>query len=557
MALTIEEFGARIKQQYPQYGDLSDRELGNKMLSKYPQYQDMISKNVYNVPENRTSKISELRAGAEKAKAESDKANSVGGFLGNFGAALGSTLFGSEVELGKTLQKTYLGQGKKFSDAEGTLTKAQVDAAKKIREMEAAGKDATRLKQLYNQNAGIIGEVRQGLGKEREIPTTGQVAGQLGGTALDILSAGTYGTAAAGMRTGVLGRTPLLQKIGTATPVAGQIGQIASRTPGLFSLPGLGSVAVGGAVGYGYDVTQGLQGNRGQDRTGANAFIPGIGTAVGAGVPFVAGAIQTGRNIAANAGKPGEDLATKLTQPTLTTNEKAAAIASRRLKDPGALKVGSLKPTVYDESVANAIRPYIKNQPVSKNIEAIADQISTKDSQIGQYIAKNKKSFTEAQLREQLNRGAKDLNLIFASEPAAKRTYSAVVNEFIKNLESYDTLGLFRARQDVDSIPAIKKLLENDKLGENMRREIVLAVRGAANDYITSQLGKNNPYSYIMQEQSLMLEAIDRIARNKTNLLDNSKLDLLVKRLPILKYIVGGALGAAGVGVGGAAISSL
>jgi hypothetical protein len=43
--LTIEQFGQKIKQKYPEYSDLSAIDIGNKMLSKYPEYQDMISIN--------------------------------------------------------------------------------------------------------------------------------------------------------------------------------------------------------------------------------------------------------------------------------------------------------------------------------------------------------------------------------------------------------------------------------------------------------------------------------------------------------------------------------
>jgi len=41
--MNIEEFGKTIKQKYPQYNDLPDKDLGAKMLAKYPQYQDIVS----------------------------------------------------------------------------------------------------------------------------------------------------------------------------------------------------------------------------------------------------------------------------------------------------------------------------------------------------------------------------------------------------------------------------------------------------------------------------------------------------------------------------------
>lgn len=39
---TIEEFGRTIKQKYPQYQNIDDKELGLKMIEKYPQYKDRI-----------------------------------------------------------------------------------------------------------------------------------------------------------------------------------------------------------------------------------------------------------------------------------------------------------------------------------------------------------------------------------------------------------------------------------------------------------------------------------------------------------------------------------
>jgi len=65
MALTIQEFGAKIKAKYPQYSDMSDADVGNKMLAKYPEYKDMV--------ETREQKIQRYQTeteamGGDKAK---------------------------------------------------------------------------------------------------------------------------------------------------------------------------------------------------------------------------------------------------------------------------------------------------------------------------------------------------------------------------------------------------------------------------------------------------------------------------------------------------------
>lgn len=39
---SIEEFGRKLKEKYPQYGSIDDRELGLKMLEKHPEYKDRV-----------------------------------------------------------------------------------------------------------------------------------------------------------------------------------------------------------------------------------------------------------------------------------------------------------------------------------------------------------------------------------------------------------------------------------------------------------------------------------------------------------------------------------
>lgn len=40
--MDLQQFGATIKQKYPQYKDRSDEEIGRRMLEKYPQYKDRV-----------------------------------------------------------------------------------------------------------------------------------------------------------------------------------------------------------------------------------------------------------------------------------------------------------------------------------------------------------------------------------------------------------------------------------------------------------------------------------------------------------------------------------
>jgi len=113
--------------------------------------------------------------------------------------------------------------------------------------------------------------------------TTGEVLGNVAGTALDIASFGSYGAAAKGAKTG-----SLLAK--SAEVAAQPTKQALSQTLKTIGKETAGRSLVGGATGYGYDVAGNLQ----QGETGFDAFKPGLGTLLGASVPVAIGGVRAG-----------------------------------------------------------------------------------------------------------------------------------------------------------------------------------------------------------------------------------------------------------------------
>ncbi|MFA5394632.1 MAG: lytic transglycosylase domain-containing protein [Methanogenium sp.] len=119
-----------------------------------------------------------------------------------------------------------------------------------------------------------------------------QIAGDAAGVLLDIVTAGTYGKAA---KTGAL----VAKEVGIVEKAATKIGipttekvvtKAATTAPKLTlkeyakisTQKALQSAAIGGGIGYGYDVTNKLQ----EGKTGAEALTPGLGTAVGVVLPL-------------------------------------------------------------------------------------------------------------------------------------------------------------------------------------------------------------------------------------------------------------------------------
>jgi len=250
----------------------------------------------FDIPEvKEVNKLGRLQSEAQQAQAESKKANSFLGKAGNFGKALAENLISSEIGLGKTLQKVYHNQSETYTKLIQDVSNQQTNLIKAIKEKEAKQGDTTSLKRIYNDNLKQLAELNKNLAEETNLPSTGKVVGQLGGTALDILTAGAGSKA---LKSGKLAtKSPVIQKVATATGLP-ELGKLATqKAGGLLTKQGLKNIGTGAGIGYASDITMGLQGLRGEDREGAKALIPGLGTAIGTTLPVVSESVQTYKNL--------------------------------------------------------------------------------------------------------------------------------------------------------------------------------------------------------------------------------------------------------------------
>lgn len=239
--------------------------------------------------QNRAFTSSQAKALEQQDQKKADRFSTTGETL----KGVGSVIANSQIGLGKSLGKIYGDQGTSEAQSLANLSSSQAMLLQRIREKQAKGEDVTRLAQVFNENQKVSGGIQQNFEQSNAMPTTGEVVGQLGGTALDILTAGTYG---AGMKTGKLATSKAVQSLAAGAGVP-ELGKIASqKASGVFTSQGAKNIAKGAGFGYAADVTQGLQGARGEDRTGASAFIPGLGTAIGATIPAISETSQSVKN---------------------------------------------------------------------------------------------------------------------------------------------------------------------------------------------------------------------------------------------------------------------
>lgn len=350
----------------------------------------------YDVPMPELSKEDKLRraeSSAAEGQAELKQATSFGGFTKNFGSALLGNIAPSEVGLGKTITKIAGAGSKPQLDAINSLSETRAKVQQAIKEGKAAGQDTSRLEIQFNRTSDLIDQYMSQIEEAGKLPSTKEVVGQLGGTALDILSAGTYGKSTgtlAGMRTGSL--APRASTLPTTLQL---LRETASKPSGLFTARGLGRVAEGGLIGYGYDITGGLREGE------KDPFTPGIGTAIGAGLPGLGAAGTTIKSVSSPLLKGGKILFGKIDDSMRTTETKNLETAwssffdskkSTRKKIATEISQGKdpAKELAEGGYIPKVINDKLNTEDiVAKQTEQISERMTAVDEYVNQFPDKN------------------------------------------------------------------------------------------------------------------------------------------------------------------------
>lgn len=197
--------------------------------------------------------------------------------------SIGSVLTSSERKVGEIAGQSAAVNSQDFTDLQKStqgLSDIQLKTQKIINEKKARGEDTSKLEETLNKTQG-----KQNIDINEIAPasqaTNVEALGALGGTALDVLSAGALssGTKSFSLATKIPAAEKAVQGLTLAQKLLG-IGKATAKT-----------AAYGAALGYGYDVTQKAQQNQVD-------FKPGLGTFVGGAIPLGIGGVQAGMAIA-------------------------------------------------------------------------------------------------------------------------------------------------------------------------------------------------------------------------------------------------------------------
>lgn len=471
--------------------------------------------------------VQRLEAGKPQKRSVAEKiANFTGGKV--IAQGLGQTL--AQGEISKNLNET--------QNSQAELADKFV---KTIREKKARGEDTTKLEGLLQELSSDIGET--GAGAEDLLNPNKITTKQVVGDALQL-----------------------------GTTVVGA-GQIPSATKAVAKATTLGKGLVEGAktgalTGAAYGASTGVSDALKKDGSAKDVVLGGIkggvtGAVAGGVVGGVIGGVSGGarglkKTLTTVKPEKEKDFVLGLVSPKATEKVKQEAIAQGRVSEQGLLRASKILPSNRDVKLADSVKGVVSSKKSTvQNVDALDTAVSRINNKVKSYVKTNKVPFNANQLKAQLNKGKEELNLVFASDKQAEKTYDAVVREFMKHVKNKDTAGLLEARQAFDKIPAIRKLLESQGLGENVKKEIVLTARQKGNEYIASLLPKGNKYRADLLKESHMLEVLGNIADKNTKEIGLSKLQSLAIKYPVLKWAVSGLVGAGGIGVGSAVIGSL
>jgi len=439
--------------------------------------------------------------------------------------SIGSSLVKSEKRFGQSIAgaigSTVLsGTRNSIEETNQRNRQVQDNVLARIKEKRAKGEDTTRLMgalKTLDKEVNFYDILNDNTGGSLN-KSARQVFGEGLGVATDIIGAGA---------------------------LPGGVGELAKATTFTQGVrQGARAGAIGGSIfGVATGATSAAQENKSAGEIiggGARGGVQGAvaGAVVGGTIGGISGAISA----RVQRGTRKElDYTLDLVSPRVTRKVSEEAGKQGRVTAPGAFSKAKILPSSKDIKLADAVGDYVSSRKnVVQNVDSINAGVTEINNGVKGMLLERNVKFEPDALLARYGAAKAESKLIFASDVTAERTYNAVVDEFLKNVKSTDAVNLFNARQSFDQIPAIKKLLQTEGLGENVRRTIVLDVRRVANEFVSSLLPANNPLKYLLQKETRMLEAVGNMVSKNVSTIGKSKINMLLSKNPLLRQILFG-----------------
>jgi len=453
--------------------------------------------------ENRSNKNSE-RTIPEK----------IAGFTGGekIAQGLGQTFANPEITKQQEVVQT------QQMDIQGNLIKA-------IKAKRATGEDATKLEKALADLSMQISDTGEQTGEllNQKGLTTKQVLGdalQLGTT---IVGAGTLPSAGA-------------KVVGAKTFTQGAIQGVKT-----------GAIS-GGAFGTATGVSQGLQKDKDLGGIVKEGITTGIGGAVTGGIlGGVIGGVSGGiRGAKIKKSEAYLDAVTPNTKD-LTPTEYEKLLNQGKITPKTSTSPAKYVLSDGEKEIAKKYKSILTNDPV-KNTERIADEISKKDTEVGQFLKKNNGIFNKGELKNSLTLKLENIDDLTVDEKRLAKLKKATIDNFMKGLEKNDMETLWKSRKEFDR--TIEKAFSGSPTLQNtIKKEF----RNGIQDFIAERT-PDNTYKGFMKDMSELFNLKDVVNTKAVKEKGLNALQVWIKRNPTKAKVIGWTAGTGVVGTVGVSI---
>lgn len=423
--------------------------------------------------------------------------------------------FGSDIAAGATavLPKSVTGQDN-LDSSNSSRQEVLNSAIKSLKEVQQSGGDTKNILDLISKTTGqpvtSIEDLYPALKKSNL-----QVLGDAGGVLLDVLSSGSYGTAAKGAKTGkLLTAADKAIEATKATEGVVQAANVADKTlRGTLKTIGVDTAkraTVGAGTGYAYDVTQNLK----DGATGSDIASPGMGTLLGGAIPTVIGGVQAGVAI-------GKDTAPRFINSLIKPKQADFSYG----KDPGRTvsEMGITGNSIEDftDNLSTARKDIgtklgdIYESPANANIKINA---SDEIAKIDKAIAKAAKGGKENQGIVTALQNTKDALLYEHGVNA-----DGVIEKMGTTPRNLSTLSPQEAF-DLKKVIAEQTKFTGKPSDDKAVNAVLKDMYGGLKEKLNTELSVNNPEITKLNQQYADLTSAELATRNRSSILARSNL---------------------------------
>ena len=447
----------------------------------------------------------------QKAIAPGQEVNTVKAFQESPGGKVLSAITTSERAFGKTLGDalaynlygTEIDENNKRLLNSGTTL---IDLAMKTKDPIRRDNLIKQAKQAFEMSGNSWEEILPSIQK-----STKQILGEAGGVALDVLLAGTYSKVA---QTG---------KMFKATP---EIISTASQIPKTFS-QGLKKGVIqtgktmleGGAAGYGFDITQGLQAGE----SNKEAFTPGLGTALGSlaplAFPLVKGGVSLIKGAKGVLNPSLEESILKSIKPSF--GSKTVTQTDRYMNDAATAieTINERKPTLIGADGIEVVRNPETRAELATAIDQTKKSIFTEYDALAKAAGEQGAKFNAEPIVAQLTDVTTNLKY-----PPAVRDYAKAMIQEIKELQGASPEIIQERIKDLNSSLGSFFNGRTSKASAQVDASIAAAMREQQDKMINELTGAN--YQALKKKYGALSTIEKDVARQVNNELRKNQVGL-------------------------------